>query len=524
MTSLPTYREHPDYYKQLIAKINYEVNFAMYLNQLGYKLKDKSASSMEFRNEADCIVLNTGRNPVTYFNRNDSTDKGLFFKFLLKRSENFYKAIELGLEISRQIQDFEKDLEISKTIGRKKSLEENYNIVPLQKADYLMLNRGISEGTLQSDPFKERIFNAFYILANGGEIANIAFPKFDLAGKRRNYILYNKPFKNKISNKIRNFRLVLNQEDHFLFYSNPVKGNTVRIVFGESSIDLLSYHEIHGSANNFYVSFGGNVYQEKLEQFIKIFQKFSKKKEVEVLSITDNDKVGFEYDIKVFTSLINHLNKNVDIETKFRKANIEILVHYPEKSREQLSKHYEIFEKKMGSGLLADEFGFPLVNCIRFLNKIVVEINRKIIIDKFNGNNRDPIFEEFVMALNSVYLPFSTRIHKSKGKDWNVDLLESKREKWVATEQANVGALDIGDKIELKTPKGPEGSANIGTIKKIMKNGVVCDFGLRYNYAIPFSSIAKHYIFKGGRIKNPSNINTRKSTNQSRIFNNLKQN
>ena len=524
MTSLPTYQEHPDYYRQLIAKINYEVNFAMYLNQLGYLLKDKSANSMEFRNEADCIVLNTGRNPVTYFNRNDSTDKGLFFKFLLKRSENFYKAVEVGLEISSQIQDFEKVLEILKPIGRKKSLEENYNIVLLKKADYLILNRGISQGTLQSDPFKERIFNAFYILANGGEIANIAFPKFDLTGKRRNYILYNKPFKNKISNKIRNFRLVLNQEDHFLFYSNPVKGNAVRIVFGESSIDLLSYHEIHGSANNLYVSFGGNVYQEKLEQFIKIFQKFSKKKEVEVMSITDNDKAGLEYDIKVFTVLISHLNKNVDIETKFRKDNIEILVHYPEKSREQLSRHYGIFKKKMESDLLTDELGFPLVKCIRFLDKIVVEINREILMDKFNGHKRDRIFEDFMIAFNSVYLPFSTRIHKSKGKDWNVDLLESKREKWVATELANVGALDIGDKIELKTSKGPEGSANIGIIKKIMKNGVVCDFGLRYTYAIPFSAIAKHYVFKGGRIKNRTNINTRKSINQNGLFNNLKPN
>ncbi|KKK74272.1 hypothetical protein LCGC14_2885420, partial [marine sediment metagenome] len=95
----PNYGEDPQHYKELIAKINDGSDFPMYLHRNGYRLVKKSAGSMEFKNDRDSIVLQTSRRPVTYFNRNDSLDKGLFFKYLLRRSANFYMAIKSGLEI-----------------------------------------------------------------------------------------------------------------------------------------------------------------------------------------------------------------------------------------------------------------------------------------------------------------------------------------------------------------------------------------------------------------------------------------
>src|SRR5690554_3446583 len=95
----PSYGDDPEHYKRLIGKINEEADFPMYLRSNGYTLANKSAGSLEFHSERDRIVLQTSRNPITYFNRNDSTDKGLFFKYLLHRNPNFYKAIKLGLEI-----------------------------------------------------------------------------------------------------------------------------------------------------------------------------------------------------------------------------------------------------------------------------------------------------------------------------------------------------------------------------------------------------------------------------------------
>ena len=94
-----SYSENPAHYKRLIAQINTEADFPAYLQQLGYRLLKKSAGSLEFGNGADRIVLNIARNPVTYFNRNDSTDKGLFFKFIRKQNGDFYRTVKAGLEI-----------------------------------------------------------------------------------------------------------------------------------------------------------------------------------------------------------------------------------------------------------------------------------------------------------------------------------------------------------------------------------------------------------------------------------------
>ena len=93
MVNRINYKDNPNHYKRLIGKINEEVDFASYLNFIGYKLLKKSAGSMEFVLDNDRIVLTISRSPVSYFNRNDSEDKGLFFKFLLNRDRNFYKAV-----------------------------------------------------------------------------------------------------------------------------------------------------------------------------------------------------------------------------------------------------------------------------------------------------------------------------------------------------------------------------------------------------------------------------------------------
>ena len=180
---MPNYGDNPEHYKRLISKINEEASFPMYLNQNGYTLIKQSTGSMEFKNDTDCIVLHTARNPITYFNRNDSNDKGLFFTYLKNRKGNFYKAVQVGLEIVNRTFDIgNTNIEIQKPKPVTKSLEENYNIVPLRNSNYLRVQRGISNSTLNSTPFRGRICNAYHVRDNGGKIANIAFPKYDLDG------------------------------------------------------------------------------------------------------------------------------------------------------------------------------------------------------------------------------------------------------------------------------------------------------------------------------------------------------
>ncbi|MCM4173057.1 hypothetical protein DHD32_16350 [Arenibacter sp. TNZ] len=488
----PNYIDDPDHYKRLISKINAEANFPMYLHQNGYKLIKKSAGSMEFKNDKDRIVLQMARKPVTYFNRNDSQDKGLFFMYLMNRNVNFYKAVQAGLEIVNGLGYMENTpMEVRSFKAVRKSLEENFKIVPLRNSNYLRQQRCISKNTINDPLFKGRLFNAYSTRHTGNKIANIAFPKYDLEGHPQNYILYNKTYISSRDNKTRKFRLVLNQKDHFLFHSNPIK-NPSKIVVGESGIDLLSYHELHGSPDNFYVSFSGNVYQKKLDFFGQLTEPYLKKNVVSLVSIMDNDIKGFEFDLKLFTNLINRFNSNVYMDSSYSHGNVSLTITYNSKVEVQLSNHITLLEEKLMSLLEWDKHMSNSIKWVRSTHKIVLDFSLLEIINANQLDGEKNLFKSLIETINGLYLTFPSTIHKSKGKDWNDDLMDSKKTKYVKMETVCRDVMEIGDQIELKTTKGPEGAPNLGIIKAINSNSVECDFGLKFNYTIPFSEIRAH--------------------------------
>jgi len=488
----PNYIDDPDHYKRLISKINAEVNFPMYLHQNGYKLIKKSAGSMEFKNEKDRIVLQMAREPVTYFNRNDSQDKGLFFMYLIKRNTNFYKAVDSGLQIVNGIGYIENTpMKVRSSQAERKSLDENFNIVPLRNSNYLRQQRCISKATINDPLFKGRLLNAYSIRDKRYKYANIAFPKYDLDDHPQNYILYNKTYKCSRDNKIKKFRLVLNQKDHFLFYSNPIK-NPSKIIVAESGIDLLSYHELHGSPDNFYVSFNGNVYQRKLEFFGQLIESYLKTNMVSMVSIMDNDIKGFEFDLKLFTNLINRFNPNVYVESSNRYGNVCLTINYTSKVGGQLANHITLLEEKLSSSLGWDKPMFSSVKWVRYKDKIILEFSLPEIIKINQVDGGKNLFKSLIDTINGFYLTFPATIHKSIGKDWNDDLRDSKKTKFIKMETVRADVMGIGDQIELKTTKGPEGGPNLGNIKIINNQSVECDFGLEFNYTIPFSEIRAH--------------------------------
>jgi len=489
----PDYGENPEHYKNLIAKINEEANFPMYLHQNGYKLMYKSAGSMEFHNDKDRIVLKTNRTPVTYFNRNDSLDKGLFFKYLMHRNSNFYKAVQTGLELVNQVYTIENaPLEIKSNNSIKTALEQHYTILPLRNSQYLNLQRGISHKTIHSTPFKGRIFNAYHIKDTGHNIANIAFPKYSLKGNAKNYILYNKPYRSKKDNKIRKFRMILNQKDHFLFHSKPIE-RPARILFGESGIDLLSYHELHGKPDNFYVSFGGNIYREKLAFFLQLVEPLLGNNNVELTSIMDNDPKGREYDLKVFCTLINRYNPNISIDTAFRSGNLSMNIHYSEKVQSSMPHHAAMLNQKLSSNIRNDDGNSSHARCVGFSDKILLEFSLMETVNTAHISKKEPIFQTVLDTVNSLYLPFKTKLCKSQGKDWNDDLRASKKDKYRRADVVLQKDIAIGDKIGLHAAKGPEGSSNQGVVIAIKDNSLECDFGLSYTYAIPFTAIKAHF-------------------------------
>ncbi|MCM4162807.1 MULTISPECIES: toprim domain-containing protein [unclassified Arenibacter] len=510
----PNYIDDPEYYKRLISKINSEANFPMHLHQNGYKLIKKSAGSMEFKNDKDRIVLQMARKPVTYFNRNDSQDKGFFFMYLMKRNANFYKAVQAGLEIVNGLDYMENiPMEVRSFKAVRKSLEENFKIVPLRNSNYLRQQRCISKTTINDPLFKGRLLNAYSIRDKGNKISNIAFPKYDLEGHPQNYILYNKTYISSRDNKIKKFRLVLNQKDHFLFYSNPVK-NPSKIVVGESGIDLLSYHELHGGPDNFYVSFSGNVYQKKIEFFGQLTEPYLKTTIVSLVSIMDNDIKGFEFDLKLFTSLINRFNPNVYMESSYSHGNVSLTINNTSEVGDHLTNHITLLEEKLTSLLGWDKLMSNSIKWVRSTDRIILEFSLLEVFNTIQIDGEKNLFKSLLETINELYLPFKATIHKSKGKDWNDDLRDSKKAKYIKMETVSADFMGIGDQIELKTTKGPEGGPNHGIIKAINNQSVECDFGLKFSYTIPFSEIRAHLKKNApltpekmkGEIKNNNNL------------------
>ncbi|MEZ4970476.1 MAG: toprim domain-containing protein [Flavobacteriaceae bacterium] len=514
----PNYLDDPEYYKRLISKINTEANFPMHLHQNGYKLIKKSAGSMEFKNDNDRIVLQMAREPVTYFNRNDSQDKGLFFMYLMKRNINFYKAVQAGLEIvnwTGYIGDIPMEVRDTNTV--RKSLEDNFTIVPLRNSSYLRLQRGISKTTLNGPIFKGRIYNAYPTVENGYQFANIAFPKYDLNDHPQNYILYNKTYRSRRDNRIKKFRLVLNQKDHFLFYSNPIK-NPYKIVVGESGIDLLSYHELHGSPDNFYVSFSGNVYQKKLDFFGQLTEPYLKTNSVSMISIMDNDIKGFEFDLKLFSSLINRFNPTVYLESSYSHGNVSLTFNNTSKVADQLTNPITLLEQKLTSLIEWDKLMSNSIKWVRFTDKIVLKFCLPEIINNDQLERGKNLFKSLIETITDFYLPFPVTIHKSKGKDWNDDLRDSKKAKYVKMETVSADVMVIGDQIELKTTIGSNDALYVGIIKAVHNNSVECDFGLEYNYTIPLNEISAHLKKKATLASEKRNDRIKKNNNLQNLI------
>lgn len=473
---------------------------------------------MEFKNVRDRIVLQMAREPITYFNRNDSQDKGLFFGFLMRRNANFYQAVQAGLEIvnwTGYIGDIPMEVRDTNTV--RKSLEDNFTIVPLRNSNYLRQQRCISKTTINDPLFQGRLLNAYSIRDKSNKNANIAFPKYDLNDHPQNYILYNKTYRSRRDNRIKKFRLVLNQKDHFLFYSNPIK-HPSKIIVAESGIDLLSYHELHGSPDNFYVSFSGNVYQKKLEFFCQLIEPYLKTNMVSMISIMDNDIKGFEFDLKLFTYLITRFNPNVYLESSYSHGNVSLTFNYTSKVEVQLSNHITLLEEKLTSQLGRDKLMSNSIEWVRSTDRITLEFSLAEVFNTIHIDGEKNLFKILLETINELYLPFKATIHKSKGKDWNDDLRDSKKVKYVKMETLNPNAMAIGDQIELKTTIGSNDALYVGIIKAVHNNSVECDFGLEYNYTIPLNEISAHLKKKATLASEKGNDRIKKNNNLQNLI------
>ena len=208
-----------------------EVNLLDHALISGYQIdKEKSTKVwMKLRNTStgDNIMINTKKS--LFYNLDYDNDKGDVIQFVANRlngglnidksKEAFYAAlVNINKGLGNYLKEDNKNLIANKNsfIEKKEkiaSMQSNeWNHVPMVDFSFLSNSRAINMDTLQSDYFKDRLFNTYVKMTSGHIITNAAFGKYinaELVGLEvRNNTIKNK-YKKKSSFKTRLFSFLI---------------------------------------------------------------------------------------------------------------------------------------------------------------------------------------------------------------------------------------------------------------------------------------------------------------------------
>lgn len=467
---MKNYADNRMHYRMLISKINQEVNFSGYLNLHGYKLLKASVGSKEYGKDQERIVLHTKRNPISYFNRNDTQDKGWFFSYLLQRSDNFYTAISLGLEAINT--SYHSEAKTNQLTRRKKSknLEAKFRIEPLKKWNYVIKDRGLNLKTLESAAFKGKVLNGIYDTTKGSPITNIALPLTDTAGNIKNYILFNKPYWSTKTNKLEKFRRVLNSQYHFLFTSNQTP-NIKAIACFESGFDAMAYHESKGLPNLFYMAFNGQLDERKLEEFFLWKNKIDPEAKLPIKLGFDHDMAGFYFDMYFLKSLMDREKKQNDfvLLRQNSKLKFQIRGHEIAKLGEELRTELDNLQGQIGS---------QPTQVISLKETLLIEIQLDNILLLGHGECGSRWYwEYFFSVLTNILETPKIQIQKPQlHKDWNEELIWFKNHEQVM----NAGAISNGIQENLWAVRRAALQSHyspIGRVLIVRSEKVLCDIG-----------------------------------------------
>lgn len=228
-----------------------------------------------------------------YFNPHDAKDKGTLINFVKNRIGSIFPyhndKSEVG-NINAVLYNYqklplpEKNMFKADAIHLVKEYSEKEFHLPgglteLRDSSYLHY-RGILSQTINSDSFKEKIFNV-----KVGDYNNIGFPYFNHSDEIVGFEIRNKQFKHVIEGSNRSIGI---------WHSNIPKTLEAAILT-ESPIDALSYHQLKGKENSWYISFGGSVTAGQLETVKSIIEDAMAAPELRIISAVDNDEMGKIY-------------------------------------------------------------------------------------------------------------------------------------------------------------------------------------------------------------------------------------
>lgn len=274
------------------------------------KLDEKRSRGVEIQSKEGkkYLVVNAKDAPYDFIILSrDQSFKGGLLQFVMKEilGHNDTKSNENKKEAIDYIrQNYNLTTEKISYSFKEKSAKPKEEAIPVDKAftklEYpiYLMSRGISLKTLSSAQFKGLVGNSYD--RNQAENRNITFKMSNLDG------LETTLEKNKNEAERGYFQKGVSTSG-MLFKSNEGKGGYDTMVFGESTIDLLSKIELDGGVkkNEYYVSTNGFINDGQLDHIKTIIE--DKQLSKLVINI-DKDKMGLMFANKILSSLLNDLS------------------------------------------------------------------------------------------------------------------------------------------------------------------------------------------------------------------------
>jgi hypothetical protein len=340
---------------ELASRISLE-DFAK--SEFGYKTDHEKTSRRwpTLVKDDERIIIGNGKDGDFYYNVNDPSDKGNAVKFAFNRSNNWkdtFERIDKYLEQPHTISRDNRMIEVSE--DRHIALSRDFQLKELKDRKYLH-ERGISDETIDSKSFKNRVFNkTFDLKEHTNKLIEEKFPSgsskelhnkaIDLANAKNysgDYISTIKSFNSQQSpltdsekierlsitkahfdksddRKIVNTAFPLNSEDGTIglivrnknlkeidgfrdigLWSSSHVEAPKSIIITESPIDSLSHYQLHKPEKAIYYSTGGSP---SSNQPIILQNEIYQLKPEKVVLANDNDLGGVKSNIQILDKL-----------------------------------------------------------------------------------------------------------------------------------------------------------------------------------------------------------------------------
>ena len=408
--------------------IKQQIDLVDYAEQQGYQInKQKSSNTFVVmrKGEGDVVIIykNDHTNRHEFFNPNDGNDKGTVIDFQKVRSNGDWKEVFYKIDsyLGNTPANYKPYVKLDPTSPptREQAIQHEFKFQPLTNLVYLK-SRGLTEETISSPEFKNRIFNNTLKDKDGNVFVNVVFPLKNETGTISAIV------RNETYNKIDQKRI----DASWITNTKHKEGDTQRLVIMESPIDGLSFHQLMPPQNDekrVYLATAGKLSGTQ-PRFIQLAIDTLKPKQI--ILANDNDQAGINQNINI----IGFIRIEGVEESKKIKAHLNL----PQPSQAVLNVEF-VHANQLEGKVLAQSVGNQIVNAINKNTPEGIEKDAKVQLLQ-NETNRSEIVVSFTNSRPNLIrlertlidikgLDELVLVKRSQEKDMNEDLKKAVKHK-----------------------------------------------------------------------------------------------